>query len=455
MSGSNEILREYLIKLGYQVDLPSLSRFENSLGKTSKRLLKVGAAVSGIVAATGAATANFAYHMRKMYYSSQLANSSIQNLKGFEFAAERIGMTSDALSELTQSLGVRVAVDPGLRSFIESLGVKIEGRDTSDVVRDMMDALVKMGPLAGSQMAHIAGVSDEMFVAWTKFGEKLKTDGKLHNDVLKGMGVDIKAMEDNTKAYTDSLSLLELKLSGIGYLIMQKTMPVFKELSWALNEDFDWFASLLTTGPAKAMGTIKKYGDAIVRNGPDLKKDLAEVSKWFGSLEDEYHLPGGILDSVWAAESSRGKNTLSSAGAEGPFQLMPKTSKWLGVRDPYDLKDSSKGTAKMWSYLLNRYHGNVRMAAAAYNWGEGNVDHWLKTGTGKRGQPMPMETVKYMDKIGTNARLGSQGGASPTINQTNNITLNGGGNEITPKQVGKEINTQNIQLGRLVKSAYQ
>lgn len=36
-----------------------------------------------------------------------------------------------------------------------------------------------------------------------------------------------------------------------------------------------------------------------------------------------------VFDGLWRAESGRGKNMRSSAGAEGHFQLMPKTRKSL------------------------------------------------------------------------------------------------------------------------------
>ena len=57
----------------------------------------------------------------------------------------------------------------------------------------------------------------------------------------------------------------------------------------------------------------------------------------FASLEQQHGLPAGLLDAVWATESSRGKRMLSPAGAQGHFQFMPATAKQYGLTDANDL----------------------------------------------------------------------------------------------------------------------
>ena len=117
------------------------------------------------------------------------------------------------------------------------------------------------------------------------------------------------------------------------------------------------------------------------------------------SLEKKYGIPyAGLLDSVYLQESSRGQNAgKSSAGAEGPFQLMPATAKAYGVTNPYDFDQSADAAARMFRDLLKQYNGNLYMALAAYNWGSGNLQR-------KGLANAPSETKNYMrDVVG---RLG-------------------------------------------------
>jgi len=173
-----------------------------------------------------------------------------------------------------------------------------------------------------------------------------------------------------------------------------------------------------TIVPPKGSGTLAdggpmpspKAGKSEAQRQVDAANQAAPL---FATLEKKYDLPPGLLGRVWARESNRGGNMLSSAGAKGHFQFMDATAKQYGLQDPYDLTQSATAAAQMYSNLLKKYDGDVNKAAAAYNWGEGKVDRY---GLGKA----PAETRGYMAAIAGN---GQQQG--PTIVQNTNITING------------------------------
>ena len=118
----------------------------------------------------------------------------------------------------------------------------------------------------------------------------------------------------------------------------------------------------------------------------------ADSTSLFSALERKENLPPGTLDKYWEAESTRGKNMRSPAGAMGHFQFMPDTAKQYGVSNPDDLADSAAGAARFLHHLYGKYGNDDRRVAAAYNWGEGNVD---RKGLGAA----PAETQAYMDKV--------------------------------------------------------
>lgn len=106
-----------------------------------------------------------------------------------------------------------------------------------------------------------------------------------------------------------------------------------------------------------------------------------------------------LLNAVRYVESRGNPNAVSPAGAQGPYQFMPATAKRFGITDPRDEAQSRAGADKYLTQLTNRYGGNEDLALMAYNWGEGNVDAYLKTGKGVNGQPMPRETQEYPGKV--------------------------------------------------------
>lgn len=133
------------------------------------------------------------------------------------------------------------------------------------------------------------------------------------------------------------------------------------------------------------------------------------------ALESKYGLPTGLLDTIWNTESGRGKNMRSGAGAMGHFQFMPATAKEYGLQNPDDFNESSDAAARKLRDLLKMYKGDVGQAAAAYNWGQGNLNN-------KGMANAPTETRNYVSKVLAGVRNGGGGGSTTTVN-VDNVTI--------------------------------
>jgi soluble lytic murein transglycosylase-like protein len=106
----------------------------------------------------------------------------------------------------------------------------------------------------------------------------------------------------------------------------------------------------------------------------------------------EYRLSPALLMAVMKAESGFNPIVISKAGAVGLMQLIPETAIRHGVRNLYDTEDNIAGGARHLRYLLDRFHGNIRLALAAYNAGEQKVDRYRQI-------PPFKETRGYVKKV--------------------------------------------------------
>jgi soluble lytic murein transglycosylase-like protein len=94
---------------------------------------------------------------------------------------------------------------------------------------------------------------------------------------------------------------------------------------------------------------------------------------------------------IWQ-ESKYQQRARSHAGAQGYMQLMPATAKRFGCNDPNDPVENIEAGTKYLKWLLKRFNGNVELALAGYNAGEGSVDKY-------NGIPPYNETQNYVKII--------------------------------------------------------
>lgn len=97
-----------------------------------------------------------------------------------------------------------------------------------------------------------------------------------------------------------------------------------------------------------------------------------------------------LIFSVMRAESGFNPAAISHKGASGLMQLMPATASRFGVKNIFDARENIHAGSRYLRWLLNRFNGDLRLALAGYNAGEGAVEFY-----GLRIPPF-LETQNYV-----------------------------------------------------------
>ncbi len=125
--------------------------------------------------------------------------------------------------------------------------------------------------------------------------------------------------------------------------------------------------------------------------GHHLPKRAAAFKDYVAKAAKLYDLPEALLWAFMKVESDFIPTAVSRVGAQGLMQLMPFTSKDMGVQDPFNPEQNIFGAAKLISILMKRFNNELPLVISAYHAGGGAV-------TKKEGIPYT-QTSQYMTSV--------------------------------------------------------
>lgn len=105
-----------------------------------------------------------------------------------------------------------------------------------------------------------------------------------------------------------------------------------------------------------------------------------------------HNIPAELVRAVIWAESAGDAGAISTAGAIGLMQLMPRTAGEMYVEDPVDPAQNIMGGTRYLRWLANQFNGDMLLTLAAYNAGPDAVRKY-------GGVPPFEETRQYVRRV--------------------------------------------------------
>ena len=145
---------------------------------------------------------------------------------------------------------------------------------------------------------------------------------------------------------------------------------------------------------AKPRTTIYMPGELsfMGENRPAVNIDRDGVEKLVREAAERHQVDPALIRAVIETESNWNPAAISRKGALGLMQLIPTTAQRYGANDVFSPKQNVEAGVSYLKTLLERYNGNLDLALAAYNAGEGAVDR-------AHGVPSFRETRNYVQKV--------------------------------------------------------
>jgi soluble lytic murein transglycosylase-like protein len=186
----------------------------------------------------------------------------------------------------------------------------------------------------------------------------------------------------------------------LGFCAVAAPLPVHAQIAKVMDDrGRQFFVNSDPPNPAKL--TAAKPRAAIYlpaeasftgRGRPALSMDRDGVEKLVREAADRHRVDPALVRAVIETESNWNPGAISPKGAVGLMQLMPTTAQRFGVYERFSPQQNVDAGVRYLKVLLQRYDGNLDLALAAYNAGEGAVDR-------AHGVPAFRETRNYVQKV--------------------------------------------------------
>lgn len=212
-----ESIKEYLIGLGFDLDLQGFKRFNHILAETEKGFLEVGGAAVATASAVGLAVERVASNYADLFYLSQRTGSSVQSLQSAAFGFSQIGLSAEAAKAAINSLAMATYSNPGNLAYLRMLGV------TANDAKTQFEQLIDHLPdnFIGATIASRFGIPAQEF---HQLKQNRTTDKEAEKDLVRrqnAAGVNAKTLTEHSVNFMRDLHQLESEFGVLGDKIGQ------------------------------------------------------------------------------------------------------------------------------------------------------------------------------------------------------------------------------------------
>lgn len=356
MADESNVIREFLVKLGFTVDGHGNKKFGDALKSTTSLATNAGKAVVAVGLAAQAMVATFASSMEKMYYASRRTGASVDNLQAAEFGARNIGLAAGQSTEALESMAAAIRMNPGMRGLLNN----ILGKDTSgdDPTESMIELIRKLSTLphaVGANFAQMFGIDERSFLMLKQGIDEYEAAYKKRKAMNAAAGLDGDAAARAAKEYTNMLRDIGEKLDIIRQKWSVEILPYAMKFAEAINGALDRLAQVKISDDIKAMldGYERLFGDKkkplveVVKVPPraedagkpwyrrewdDIKRGAGNLKKWWNGekptvTDDDRSVAPGKVDLRNMTPEQRRK---VEALAEKQFAMRPGAAQWAG-----------------------------------------------------------------------------------------------------------------------------
>jgi hypothetical protein len=278
---SDNVLREFLVSLGFKVDEPSMKKFETSVETVTKTVLKLGVEVAAAATGVIAGVKIISNQMENLYYASQRTGATVGNIMALRYAAGQIGLTADQAQGALENFARTLRLNPGSSSLLDSLGVT--GKDPAEKFDSFVAKTKTMQPYVAAAYAQLFGIDADTLLMLENGQDKRLEAERQYHEKLAAFGIDPDQAAKAGVDFNNSLRSVKDTFSDLWIVIESKLAPVLTPLVEEFEKFAENHAGEVAQGIADAVQSLANWIQSV--NWKKVGDDITSVYHAIGGLK--------------------------------------------------------------------------------------------------------------------------------------------------------------------------
>ncbi|BDH45761.1 hypothetical protein TUM12370_18050 [Salmonella enterica subsp. enterica serovar Choleraesuis] len=284
---NTDVIKSFLVSLGFDVDEHGRQQFEATLVGVTKNVMKVGAAVEAAALGVVAFTAKTAAGLDTLYFASQRTGATAAGIQSIGYAASQTGGSAESARASMEGLAAFIRNNPGGEGFINRLGVQT--RDASGQARDLSAVFTGLGQQLNSmpyyrarQYAGMLGIDENTLQAMRRGLGQFTTQ---YSEMAKSIGFNADTAAVSSNRFMTSLrsfgEMAGLARDKIGVGLTDGLAGALDRLRKNILDNFPKIESTISTGIKAVLWLAEAFGRMVYR----LIQGAGEILDWWKSLD--------------------------------------------------------------------------------------------------------------------------------------------------------------------------
>lgn len=283
-----EVLREFLVRLGFDVNKASSKFFDDKVSTATKNVLKLGAAAASVAAAVTYAVTKISEKLDDLYFASQRIGASVVNIQAFGYAVAQMGGSAAGALASLENVARFIRTSPGAIDLIKSLGVRTTDengqlRDTVDMMSDLGDVLRKMPYYQANAYAGVLGIDEKTLMALREGTSEFADE---YRDLTKRAGLDSQRAAKDAHSFMNEIRGLN---AAVGVLMQKFTSLLSGRMAASMRATREYFVAnfdRIANAIEVVVDTVGRIVTAVTTlfvRGVEVVSGLVD---WFRGLDD-------------------------------------------------------------------------------------------------------------------------------------------------------------------------